>query len=142
VLGVAAVLSAPWSAPLPPALLLGLTGLAGMGYSAIVFRRMRRRVDYEPVGEDWLWFVIAPLLAYCILLLAAVMLPARPNTALFGIGAVMLFLLLAGIRNAWDLATYIGIEGFPGHSEPQPADPPDRAPAASSADDGGSASGE
>lgn len=142
VLGVSALLSAPWPALLLPALLLGLTGLAGIGYSAIVFQRMRRRIDYDPVREDWLWFVIAPLLASFILLLAAVVLPVRPDIALFGVGAVLLFLLLAGIRNAWDLATYIGIEGFPGHSEPHPADSPDDAPSASPSDVGGSASGE
>jgi len=125
VLGVAALLSAPWPALTPPALLLGLAALAGLGYSAVVLRRMRRRIGYEPVGEDWLWFVAAPMLAYLVLV-AAVLLPAYPAAALFGIGAVLLLLLLVEIRNAWDLVTYIGIEGLQGQSESDVANQPER----------------
>jgi hypothetical protein len=106
VLLVAALLSAPWPEITPAALLLGLAALAGMAYCAFVARRIRRRIGYEPVWEDWLWFVILPLGAYTVLLVAAILLLYTPVQALFGIGAVLVLLLIIGIRNAWDLVTY------------------------------------
>lgn len=118
VLSIAALLSAPWTAAGPVALLLGLASLAGFGYSLIVLRRMRRRIGYEPMGEDWLWFVTAPMIAYFVLLGMGLLYLVRPEAALFGVGAALLLLLLVGVRNAWDLATYIGI-GF-GHTPDEP----------------------
>ncbi|HEV2238424.1 MAG TPA: hypothetical protein VGR57_17330, partial [Ktedonobacterales bacterium] len=67
VLSIAAVLSAPWPATAAPAFLLGVAGATGFGYSLLVLRRMRRRIGYEPVGEDWFYFVIAPMAAYLFL---------------------------------------------------------------------------
>src|SRR5690348_4639770 len=40
VLGVVALLSAPWSSLTLPAVLLGLTGLVGMAYTGVVVRRI------------------------------------------------------------------------------------------------------
>ncbi len=60
---VAALLSAPWPSLTPPALLLGLASLAGIGYAAIVVRRIQQGIGYQAVGEDWLWFVALPLVA-------------------------------------------------------------------------------
>jgi hypothetical protein len=54
VLFVSAALSAPWPSLLPLALLLGLCGLAGALYTAIVVRLQRRLELYTPVLEDWL----------------------------------------------------------------------------------------
>lgn len=110
VLFISAILSAPWSALAQVAVMLGLCGLAAVGYSAIVVRRLRRRTGYEPVREDWIWYAVLPFAAYIALLVFAIMLPGSPALALFGTGAVMLLLLFIGIRNAWDVATYITID--------------------------------
>jgi MFS family permease len=113
VLLVSALLSAPWRALLPLALLLGLVALAGVLYTAIIVRRQHRLDQdvYTPVLEDWLWYGAFPLVAWTALLVVALLLPGRPVPALFVIGAVLLLLLLfVGIRNAWDLVTYIVIE--------------------------------
>jgi hypothetical protein len=110
VLFVAALLSAPWPALSVPALQLGLCGLAGMVYTAIVARRQRGMDIYTPVLEDWLWYVICPLVAYNALLVAAILLPGSPIPALFAIGGVMVLLLFLGIRNAWDVVTYLVVE--------------------------------
>ena len=110
VLLVCAILSAPWPALSLAALLLGLCGLGGVAYGAIVVRRMRRQITYQPVPEDWLWFVVLPLAAYTALIVAAILLPGRPAPVLFGIGAVMVLLLFVSIHNAWDMVTYIAVE--------------------------------
>jgi hypothetical protein len=108
---VASILSAPWPALWQPALPLGLCGVTGMVYCVVIARRMRRHGTYEPVGEDWLWFVAVPVVAYTVLLLMALLLPSAPTPALFGLGATLLLLLFMGIRNAWDLVTFIAIQG-------------------------------
>ena len=112
VLFVAAVLSAPWLALSPLALLLGLCGLVGMLYTALVVRRLYRLDQnlYEMVPEDWLWYGACPLVAYIALLVAAILLPGSPAPALFTVGGVLLLLLLLGIHNAWDIVTYIVVE--------------------------------
>ncbi len=115
VLLVSAMLSAPWPSLLPVALLLGLGGLAGVLYTLIVVRRQRRLDIYEPVPEDWLWYAALPLVAYAALLAAALLLPGNPVPALFVIGAVMALLLFIGIRNAWDIVTWVAV----GRSEQQ-----------------------
>jgi hypothetical protein len=109
VLLLAAILSAPWSALWNAALLLGLCGFAGVAYGAIVVRRLGQRIGYNPELEDWLWFALFPIVAYVALVILAALLPVRPVPALFGIGAVMVLLLFIGIRNAWDIVTYIGV---------------------------------
>ncbi len=109
VLFIAALLSAPWATLTPPALLLGLAGLGGIAYITIVLRRMQRRVGYQPVAEDWLGFVIGPYVAYAVLLVAALLLPGSPEGPLFAIGGAMLLLVVVGLHNAWDLATFISL---------------------------------
>jgi hypothetical protein len=117
VLFVSAGLSAPWPTLVPPAIMLGLCGLAGTLYSAIVMRRQLRFEDYTPVLEDWLWYVASPLIAYVALVVGAALLPGSSEPALFIIGGVMALLMFNGIRNAWDIVTYIAIERLPQQDE-------------------------
>jgi len=107
---LAALLSAPWPTLIPPALMLGLCGLAGTLYSATVIQRQRRLESYTPVLEDWVWYGVSPLVAYLALVVAAPLLPVSPEPALFLIGAVMALLMFNGIRNAWDIVTYLAVE--------------------------------
>src|SRR5258708_5652679 len=59
---VAAILSAPWQALWNAALLLGLLGLAVMTYVLIVLWLARHRLaEYQLVLEDWLWYMVLPL---------------------------------------------------------------------------------
>lgn len=109
-LSISAALSAPWPALWQAGVPLGLCGVGGLVYCAVVWRRMRRQVSYEPVGEDWLWFAVAPVVAYLSLLVAALFLASAPTPMLFTIGATILLLMIIGIHNAWDLVTYIAIE--------------------------------
>jgi hypothetical protein len=107
---VSAALSVPWPALWQAGLLLALAGLGGVTYEVIVVRWLRVQDRYIPVMEDWLWYGAIPLVAYVVLVVAALLLPSHPTSTLFGIGAVTALLLFSGIHNAWDLVTYLAIE--------------------------------
>lgn len=106
---IAAALNAPWQALWNASIPLGLAGLAGEIYFAIVLRRMFRQNDYKPVMEDWLFHAIFPCISYTALVIAAILLQGYPTLALFVIGAVTLLLIFIGIHNSWDTVTYIAI---------------------------------
>lgn len=121
VLFVAALLSAPWPSLLPPALILGVCGLVGVLYTLVVAWRqhqMSRSTLYTPVFEDWLWYVVVPLIAYAAFIPAALLLSDNAVAALFIWGATMVVLLFLGIHNAWDLVTYITVEHLEREQEP------------------------
>jgi hypothetical protein len=115
VLLLAGILSAPWQTFSSLSLLLGLLGLGMVFYSIIVMRRMRRVPNYQSTLEDWSWYMAFPLLANLLLIVAAFMLPKNPSSALYIVGSAMMLLLLAGIRNAWDMVTFLAVERA--HSE-------------------------
>ncbi len=106
---IAALLSAPWPQLWPAALLLGLTGLSGVGYVMIVIRRALRQTSYQPVLEDWLWHGVFPFISYVSLVIAAITFPANPVPALFVIAAATILFLFIGIHNSWDTVTYLVI---------------------------------
>jgi hypothetical protein len=117
VLLLAGILTAPWQTLSGLALALGLAGLGGIAYAAIVLRRARSQQGYKPVFEDWLWHNILPFLAYMGILVAAMGLRSRPAPMLFVVGGAALLLLFIGIHNSWDTVTYIAID------LPKPKDP-------------------
>jgi hypothetical protein len=110
VLLICAALSAPWPAIWPAAILLLVCGLGGLLYSALIVPRFRRPRGYEPVLEDWVWYALAPLVAYTALALTGLWLLSNPVPALFGIAAVAVALLFLGIHNAWVVVTYVAAE--------------------------------
>jgi hypothetical protein len=115
VLLLAAILSAPWQTFSSLSLLLGPLGLGMVFYSIIVMRRMRRVPHYQSTLEDWLWYMILPLLAHVLIIVTALVLPGNPAPALYMVGLAMILLLLTGIRNAWDNVTFLAVERA--HSE-------------------------
>jgi len=112
VLLVSAILSAPWLSLASVGVVLSVCGAAGVVYGVIVVRRARSQTGYRPVLEDWLWHAVFPLIAYAVLLIAAVVLRSYPQKALFAVGATALLLLFIGIHNAWDTVTYIAAGGL------------------------------
>src|SRR5579871_4240764 len=60
VLLLAGILSAPWQAILPAAVVWGLLGLSGTVYDIIVARRTHVQRVYKPVFEDWSYHVLPP----------------------------------------------------------------------------------
>jgi hypothetical protein len=106
VLVLAGVLTAPWSGIGAPAVLCGAAGIAGIAYTAVTTRRVRRQTAYQPEFEDWMFHVLLPFAAYITLAVSAWVARAQVPEALFGAGAAVLLLLLIGIHNAWDAVTY------------------------------------
>ena len=104
---VSATLSAPWRSLASAAVVIGIVGLSGLLYAAIVIRRARQQEGYQPVFEDWLWHTILPALANAALVVASFMLERATERASFLIGGAALLLLFAGIHNAWDTATFV-----------------------------------
>ena len=115
VLLLAGVLSAPWQTFSSLGLLLGLVGLGMLFYSIIVLRRMMHVPHYQSTLEDWLWYMVLPFLANILLIMAAYVISKNSSSALYIVGAAMMLLLLVGIRNAWDMVTFLAVERA--HSE-------------------------
>jgi hypothetical protein len=106
VLLLSAVLRAPWHSLVPIALLWALGALAGIIYTLIVTRRVKRQTAYQPGVEDWTFHVALPLASYVALGVLALFAEAHERVTLFGLAAVALALLFVGIHNAWDAVVY------------------------------------
>jgi hypothetical protein len=106
VLLLAAVVSAPWRGIAIVAVLWGLMGLGGIVYAIVVARRMRLQTVYQPVFEDWLFYLLLPLAAYAMLAVSACAAYWHARPALFVVAAAALLLLFIGIHNAWDAIMY------------------------------------
>ena len=106
VLILSANIAAPWHAMIAAATLWGLVGLSGLTYVLVVARRMKLQTAYSPEFEDRLFHLVVPLLAYATLVISSFVALSQTREALFAVAAAALLLLLAGIHNAWDAATY------------------------------------
>jgi len=107
VLLLSAIVCAPWGGFTIVAVLWGLMGFCGIVYSGIVIRRLRGQKAYDPVLEDWFYYVLLPLAAYLALVVSACAAHFHERPALFGVAAAALLLLFTGIHNAWDLVTHL-----------------------------------
>lgn len=103
---LALLMRTPW--PTLTCLLVGwsVVGLAGLGYTGIIVRRIRIQVAYRPVAEDWWFHVLLPAGAYVVLLVAAGLAPRHPGLAPFLVAGSALLLLYVSIHNAWDAVSY------------------------------------
>ena len=117
VLLLAGIFSAPWQSFTGISLLLGLLSVAMVCYQIIIMRRMWQMPHYQSTLEDWVWYMVLPLLADIMLLVAAILLIKSPSLALYLVGAAMLMLLLIGIRNAWDNVTFLALMRSHSHLE-------------------------
>ncbi len=106
---ISAFMSAPWPTLVGLSLALGGVAIGGLAYGAVVVVRARRQTEYQPVWDDWVWYVALPWACYLVLALAAVWLGGGGEVTPFMIGASALGLLFIGIRNAWDTVTHVVI---------------------------------
>jgi len=118
VLFVALLMRVPWQTPAAAAVLLGLAGVGGFVYSALVTRKMRSQDSYEPELEDWIFYCGMRVLAFLILAISGLFAASYTTASLFGVGAVVLIILFSGIHNAWDAVTYHIFVSRHSHSEP------------------------
>jgi hypothetical protein len=104
---ISAVLSAPWPTLVGPAIIVAITGLGGIVYLARVTHLSTRLETYEPDLEDWIWYSGIPFVAYGAIVVGAIMLFRSPGDAPFALGGSVVMLLFIGIRNAWDVVTFL-----------------------------------
>ena len=104
---ISAVMTAPWPSTRLLSTTLFLGGVVGLIYGVIVFVRARRQTGYEPVWEDWIWYVALPCLVYVALIITAMFVRTGLEVAFLGGAAIALALLLIGIHNAWDTVTHL-----------------------------------
>ena len=90
-------------------MVVALIGLYGVVYILRVMHRTRRLTVYTADLEDWMWFTILPLVAYGAISASATALAGAPVQALFSLAGGVVLLIFIGIRNAWDIVTYIAI---------------------------------
>jgi len=85
-------------------LIYGIGGAAGLAYSAVVALRVRRRnVDIV----DRIWYGLVPFLGYGVMAAAAGMAFRREVAALDTLAAGFVVILLAAMRNAFDMIFYL-----------------------------------
>jgi hypothetical protein len=65
---------------------------------------------YQPEWDDWLWYAVLPAVGYAAFLVSAILLPSLPTPVLFVTATAMVLLLAVGIRDAWDVVTYLAIQ--------------------------------
>ncbi len=106
---VSAILLMPWRSVTPAGVVTAFIGLCGVAYIAHVMRRTTRLTEYTADLEDWMWYTILPLVAYGALSAGAIALPAAPAQAVFILAGAVLLLIFIGVRNAWDVVTYVTV---------------------------------
>ena len=89
--------------------LLAAGGMAGLGYSGRLWIQLFIRHSFAVDWVDRLFYAMIPVCGYALLLAAALMLLMDWTTCLDVIAAGLITLLLAGIRNAWDMTVWIVI---------------------------------
>jgi hypothetical protein len=106
----ALVVSTVFLVPALPETFLGAficVGAAGsLGYLAYTNVHQRWRQSNLPF-MDWVWYVGLPIANYALLLLSGIGILMQASLAMHGVAAAMIFLLVIGIRNAWDLVIWI-----------------------------------
>ena len=107
VLAVSAIAEVPGIQSGAISVILACCAIAGSIYSAVTTIRLCSRgwEDPIPVWSDKCFYGFLPTIIYLALVVAASAVWVVEVRAVPAIGALMLALLLLGIRNAWDLAT-------------------------------------
>ena len=83
-------------------------GALGLVYSWRVWRRMVESGIASGIDhEDRVWYAMAPATAYAVLAAAGVSIQFAPQAAGACLAIAAGLLLLAGIRNAWDMTTWV-----------------------------------
>jgi hypothetical protein len=92
------------------AAVVAICALSGFAYSFVTTMRIFAIRDLDlPDWDDKVFYGILPTIVYLALACAAAAVWFAPTMAALSIALVMLAILLVGIRNAWDLATFLVI---------------------------------
>ena len=108
VLAISASAMTPGLTAHQTALLVGAIALYGVGYTLVVgIRLWRADGNIKPHWSDIWMYGLTPPAIYLALLISAAAEFAWPRLAPYGVALVSMGLLFMGIRNAWDLVTWM-----------------------------------
>ena len=109
VLSVSAAVLAPGLSPAVEGVLIGLLALGGLALAIRAFVGIRnpREGSEPPHWSDAWMYGGAPAAVYGLILAAAFCLGESAAWAPYAVAVLLLTLLLVGLRNAWDLVTWI-----------------------------------
>jgi len=103
---LAAIPSHTW---LTLSVLLALGGAAGVIYSSRVWVELFVRHRFNVDLIDRMLYAFAPVLGYLLILVAAALLLLQWSSSLDVLAAALVALLLAAVRNAWDMMIWLVI---------------------------------
>ena len=99
-----ALLAVPTLTPLSFAIILGAGGVAGAVYAVAVAARIRKmNLDLSDIA----FYMVLPILAYGAMAAAALMALRHTGPAFETLAASFVGLLIVGMRNAWDMASFM-----------------------------------
>jgi hypothetical protein len=98
-------------------LLLGIGGIAGLVYGGRVLYRLIIRHRFNVDVIDRMYYALIPAVGYLLALAAAVLGFLHVAASAYVMATALLTLLLAGLRNAWDMMLWIMIR-VPGGTPP------------------------
>ncbi|HXW27613.1 MAG TPA: hypothetical protein VEK73_22890, partial [Xanthobacteraceae bacterium] len=104
-------------------LLLTAGGIAGLVYAGRVWVEVVIRRSFKVDLVDRLFYATIPLVGYLLVLASGVLLLLRTQWSSDVTAAALVVLLFAGIRNAWDMTTWIMMRSpasvpLPSHQSP------------------------
>lgn len=107
---ISAAFCAPWHTLEGPAFVLFFVGVVGIAYVArALYHSQKMTGQYEPDWEDWTWYTIVPAIAYLVMTIAALTLVPLAQPIEFLAASTVTLLLVIGIRNSWDIVTYLAV---------------------------------
>jgi hypothetical protein len=111
------ILLAPWHSLWVPGTAIALLGLVGTIYIGRIAMRTWSLSSYRADIDDWIWYSVLPCIAYLAILGSGLFLAHSPRIVLFALAASTFLLVFIGIRNAWDVVTYLAIRPTPDEDE-------------------------
>jgi hypothetical protein len=103
------------------AALLGFGGIAGLIYSGRVVMQLIIRHRFNVDMTDRMFYALIPVVGYLLAVAASVLGFLHSAVGAFVMAAALLVLLLAGLRNAWDMTLWIMLRTPTGGAAPPPA---------------------
>ena len=95
----------------PLGILLMCVGFLSFGRAlgAVPFMRKQQR-EHIVDAQDWVWHLIAPSASYLLFVGTGIGLLLGADLALNGLALASILLLVAGIRNAWDMVVWFALK--------------------------------
>ncbi len=114
---VSGILLAPFHSLWVPGSAIALLGLVGSVYIGRIAVRTWGLTSYRAELDDWIWYAVLPCIAYLAIFGSGLFLVHSPRIVLFALAAATFLLVFIGIRNAWDVVTYLAIRPTPEDDE-------------------------